>query len=207
MSEQQEQTKIMSRGDAVALGAFMVAGAAIAVWMIVTAAVRIAELLSGGPTRVLARFAHTEAVAPIGPEGADLAVELDAALLIVPELPLGAVVTLVLEQVVSVVAVVTVVTCLLLVTASILRGRLFSRRNTRLVGTAGMVGLLGFAIVPFFANMGANEAFARLSEGTFDSLLITVDLFPLILIAFLAALAGLTFAVGDRLQRDTEGLV
>src|SRR5690606_9378722 len=93
------------------------------------------------------------------------------------------------------------------VTSPAMRGRPSSRRNTRLVGTAGIVGVLGFAAVPFFGNMGANAAFAQLSQGTFDNVIMAVDLFPFVLGAFVAALAGTVFAVGDRLRREAEGLV
>ena len=55
--------------------------------------------------------------------------------------------------------------------------------------------------------MAANGAFAVLSERTFDNVILSVDPFALILAAFVAALLGTVFAVGERLQRDTEGLV
>jgi hypothetical protein len=75
------------------------------------------------------------------------------------------------------------------------------------VGTAGIVGVLGFAAVPFLGNMGANAAFAQLSDRTFDNVVMSVDLFPYVLGAFVAALAATVFAVGDRLRREAEGLV
>lgn len=197
----------MSRGDVAALTAFMVAGAGIAVWTVVRALSRVGEVLSGGDVRVLAEFAGTSADAPIGPAGAPVAVELDTAYLVVSDLPGASIAALVIKQIVVIAAVLTVVVCLLALGWSILRGRVFRRVNTVLVTTAGMVGLIGFALVPFFANMGANGAFARISDRTFDNVFLTVDLFPLVFFAFVAALASMVFAVGERLQRDTEGLV
>ena len=55
--------------------------------------------------------------------------------------------------------------------------------------------------------MGANGAFARLSDRTFDNVVLAADLSQMFIVAFIAALAATTFTVGDRLRRDTEGLV
>jgi hypothetical protein len=97
--------------------------------------------------------------------------------------------------------------CLLLLAWSVLQDRVFSRRNTTLVVTAGITGLLGVAAHPFFGNMAANGAFAELSEGTFDNIVMTIEPAALLFAAFVAALAATVFTVGERLQRDTEGLV
>ena len=68
--------------------------------------------------------------------------------------------------------------------------------------------MIGYALVPFFGNMGANAAFAAVTDRTFDNVVMSVDLFPLLLLV----VRGRTrhrraFTVGARLQRDTEGLV
>ena len=202
-----QSPRIMSRWDAVSMAIFMAFGAAFAVFTVVRAVLRTTEVLSGGAVRVFAQFSGTMADAPIGPDGAPVAVELDTAYLIAPELPVGSVIALVIEQVVIAASVVTVVARLLVLTWNILHGRMFSRANTRLVGTAGVVAFLGVALAPFFANMGANGAFAFLSDRTFDNVILSAGLFPLLTVAFVAALAATTFTVGDRLQRDTEGLV
>lgn len=197
----------LSRADRVSMWILMAAGAAIAVATAVFAGIRIVEVLGNHDVEVLGEFAGTLAQAPIGPDGALAEVELDRAVLTVPSLPVAAVAALVLQQLAIVATIWTLVATLGLVTVSAMRGHTFSRRNTRLVGTAGVVGVLGFAAVPFFGNMGANAAFAQLSEGDFDNVVMAVDLFPLVLGAFVAALIGTVFAVGDRLRREAEGLV
>ncbi len=203
----QETDRVMSRGDAVSMVLFMLAGAAIAVATTVAAIIRIIEVMPGRDVPVFAEFAGTVAEAPIGPDGAPAPVELDTGWITAPELPVASVVAIVIQQIVLAATVVAVVTCLLLLTRNMLRGRMFSRTNTRLVTVAGFVAIVGYAGVPFFGNMGANGAFARISDGTFDNVIMSVDLFPLILLTFLAALGSLTFTVGDRIRRDTEGLV
>lgn len=198
---------VMSRWDAASMAIFMIIGAAFAVFTVVRSVIRTVEVLGGGDVRVFAQFAGTMAEAPIGPDGAPVPVELDTAYLIAPELPIASLGALVIEQIVISVSVVTVVACLLLLTWNVLHGRVFSKTNTQLVGTAGIVAFFGVALAPFFANMGANGAFAWISDRTFDNVILAADLTQLFTVAFIAALAATTFTVGDRLRRDTEGLV
>ncbi|KRC60887.1 hypothetical protein ASE14_07955 [Agromyces sp. Root81] len=196
-----------SRTDIVGMWAFLGAGVVIAGGAVAAAVLRIIEVLPNQDVQVAARFSDTVAEAPIGPDGAALPVILDRAMITAESLPAASLVALVIEQVVAALTIVVVVTCLVLLSRSVMRGQVFSRRNTRLVTTAGFTGLIGFAAAPFFGNMAANGAFATLSDGTFDNVVMSVELTPLILIAFVAAMAGVVFAIGDRLQRDTEGLV
>ncbi|TJZ76083.1 DUF2975 domain-containing protein [Rhodococcus oryzae] len=196
-----------SRSDIVGMWAFLGAGVVIAGGAVAAAVLRIIEVLPNHDVQVGARFSGTVAEAPIGPDGTALPVMLDRATITAESLPTASLVALVIEQVAAALTIVVVVTCLVILSRSVMRGQVFSRRNTRLVTTAGFTGLIGFAAVPFFGNMAANGAFAGLSDGTFDNVVMSVDLTPLILIAFIAAMAGVVFAIGDRLQRDTEGLV
>lgn len=207
MSRQPIHERTLSRGDVAAMWVFIIFGVAFAAYTVARAIVRMVEVAANDDVRVFARFDGTMADAPIGPDGAPVAVELDAAHLLAPELPVAAVGALLIEQLVIIVTVLTVIGCLLALLGRILRGRMFNRTNTVLVTTAGLVGLIGYALTPFFANMGANGAFARISDRTFDNVVLAVDLVPFVGIAFVAALASTAFTVGDRLQRDTEGLV
>jgi len=207
MTEQPVIQRAVSRADASAMVFFMLAGIVIAAGSIVSAWMRIAEVLPGTDVPVLAEFAGTMADAPIGPDGADVPVELNTAYITAPDLPTASVAALVAQPLVAAVAVLTVVTCLLIVTWSMLRGRVFSRSNTRLVTAAGMTGLVAYGLVPGLGNMGANGAFAQISDDTFANVVGSVDVSGLFLVAFVAATATLVFTVGDRLRRETEGLV
>ena len=199
--------RALSRGDRTALLTLMIAGTILAGAVVVSAVVRAVEVLSGGPVEVPAYFADTPASAPIGVDGATVEVELDTAILRVDGLPVFSTVSLLLQQAVLVVGVTTVVVCLLLLARGVLRDRVFSRCNTALVTTAGITSLLGIAAYPFFGNMAANGAFASLSDGTFDNVVMTFEPATFLFAAFVAALGSTVFTVGERLQRDTEGLV
>ncbi|MDU0325884.1 hypothetical protein RWH43_03840 [Microbacterium sp. KSW2-21] len=200
--------RVLSRSDAASLWFFVVAGAAIAVWAVVRS---IANIIAAAPNqnvRVAVPFLDSSAQAPLGPDGAPVAIELTGGVVTAPSLPPASLWSLFIAEGLFAAVVITVVILLLVLTADILRGRIFSRRNTALVSAAGIVALVGIAGVPFFQNMVANGAIAWLSERTYDRGDVQlVDLPSLIGVAFVAALASTAFAVGDRLQRDTEGLV
>ena len=195
-----------SRADRIATWNFIILGAIIVGWVLVHAVLRTIDLLSPGPIDVPAEFLGTVAQAPIGEDGSDVPVALDSAVLTVAELPTASVVAGVLEQALLVATVVTVVTCLILVTRGVLRGEVFSKRNTRLVATAGIAGLVGAAAVPFFGNMVANGAFSSLGDFE-DYAVMSIQPFPFVLAAFAIATVATAFTVGEKLQRETEGLV
>lgn len=197
----------VSRWDAGAIILFMLAGVAIIVVTAVGALLRILEVLPGTNVPVYAVFDGTPADAPIGPDGASAPVALEGAMVIAPELPGASVAALVIQQVVLILTITVAVSALLWLASNILRQRVFSPTNTVLVAVAGFVGLAGAFLVPFFGNMGANGAFARISDRTFDNVSLQVELGPYVLFAFVVAIVCLVFTVGQRLQRETEGLV
>lgn len=180
----------------------------IAVSAVVQAVFRIIEIAGNTDVIVHASFVDTDTVAPIGPDGAEIPVTLDTALVTIPQLPADAMGAAVLEQVVFALTVLTVVTCLVLLSRSILRGRVFGASNTRLVATAGIVALVGFGLAPALSGAAASSALYAYSEGAFTgTALFQVDVFPFVLSAFAFAAVGTAFTVGARLQRETEGLV
>lgn len=197
--------RTLSRGDTVSLALFVIAGVAIAAWTVWNVGVRIAELVGGGAIDVLVQFLDTTADARIG--DTILPVELDQGVIAVEGLDGIGVVAGVLGQVAFGTTVVVVVACLIALSRNILRGRVFGKVNTRLAAIGGGVGLVGAAAAHFFDNMLANAAMAHALDGPFDTAVISVEPFTFVLAAFALAVVGSVFVVGDRLQRETEGLV
>lgn len=200
-------TQVPSPGDRAAIGFFMASGLGIVVWAITATVIRISAALSDASISVLAEFAGTPAQAPIGPNGALVEIELDRAVLSTTELPTASLVSLVISDVVAATTITIVVACLLALSTAVLRGAIFSRRNTILVSTAGFAVLIGAAVTPFLSNVAANGAFAAISNGEFTNVVMSVDLLPYAIGAFVVALISTAFSVGERLQRDTAGLV
>ena len=198
--------RTLSRADVHAMWFFIVVGVLLVGGTAYFAVARIVEV-AGGRIEVPADFSGTTAQAPIGPGGEMRAVELQSAILTPDALSVAGMGALVIEQIVSVASIATAVGCLIAVTVSVMRGRVFSRRNTVLVGVAGFAWLAGLVGVPFFGNMVANDAFRSISDGTFDNVIMTVNVSSLFLSAFVVATATTVFTLGARLQRETEGLV
>lgn len=197
-----------SRSDRIGIWIFIVAGVAIVAWSAYAALMRVLQVLLGEDVPVLASFIETRAEAPIGPDGALVPVTLDTAYVTAEQLPAASVVAAIIEPLVAFLAVAVVVVCLILLARNTLRGRIFSRRNTALASTAGFTGLVGSALAPFFGNMVANGAVADISDRTFDrTTVLSIEPFPYILAAFAIAIVVTAFGIGDRLQRDAEGLV
>lgn len=207
MSIEEERTRVWSRWDASAMWFYGLLGAAFVVYTGVQAVVRIIEVVGGTDVRVFAEFAGTPAQAPIGPDGAAVTIELDTAYLLPQALPVASSAALIIEQIIVVLAVSTVVGALLVVTWGVLHGTVFSRRHTALVAVATGGALFGMLVAPFFANMGANGAFAWISERSFDNVILSANLVQWFGVAFIGSIVTTAFSVGDRLQRETRGLV
>lgn len=208
MASPRSTSRTLSRGDTGSFLLFIVAGVAIAAWAVIRSVGAIVAAAGNRDVRVPVDFLDTVAQAPIGPDGASVPVELTGAVVTAPSLPLASLWALFLSEGIFAAAVVTVVVLLVVLCIGILRGEIFSRRHTRLVVAVGIVSLAAAFAVPFFHNMVANGALAWLSDRTYErGLTQQIDLPVLIVIGFVAGLSSTVFAVGDRLQRDTEGLV
>lgn len=198
----------ISRGDSGALIGFCIAGVLIAAYITVFSILRIIELARGVDVPVLVEFisSKTPVDLPLS-TGTSIPVGVDSAVITAPELPAIAAVPGIIGQVAQILTIVIVIGCLILLARSVLTDRVFSRRNTALVATAGITGLVGFAAVRFFDNMLANATVARITDNGVSNAVISVEPFMFVLAAFVFALISTVFVIGDRLQRDTDGLV
>jgi len=196
----------LTRGDRSALIGFCVAGLAIAAYFVVFSTLRIIELARGTDVPVLVEFVDAPVQIPLT-TGDSVAAGLDRATLTASALPPIAAVPGIIGQVIQILTILAVIGCLILLARGILSGHVFSRRNTALVMTAGITGLVGFAAVQFFDNMLANATVAVVTDNGIDNAVITVEPFTFILAAFIIAVIGTAFVIGEKLQRETEGLV
>lgn len=145
-----------SRGDRVGLWIFIAAGLAITIITAVFASIRITELVGPGPTAVEVGFAGLPAEVASG-QGT-LLIDIAAGTIHVTELPGASLVAGVLAQIVVALVTATIAVCLIMLAVSVIRGKIFSTRNSRLVATAGFTGLLGFAAANLCNLMLANGA-------------------------------------------------
>lgn len=197
----------LSRGDRAGLIVFCIAGVAIAVNFVVYSIFRIVELARGTDVPVIVEFSGEPVEVPLGTGGGTVPVGLDQGTITAAVLPPIATVPGIIGQVIQVVTILVVIGCLILLSRSIFGGKVFNRRNTGLVMTAGITGLVGFAAVRFFENMLANATVAVVTDNAVENLSMTVEPVTYILAAFVASVIGTAFVIGDKLQRETEGLV
>lgn len=202
------KNRTISRGDRGALVGFCISGALIAAYITVFSVMRIIELARGVDVPVLVEFISSKTLVDLPlSTGTSIPVGVDSAVITAPQLPAIAAVPGIIGQVAQILTIIIVIGCLILLARSVLTDRVFSRRNTALVATAGIAGLVGFATVRFFDNMLANATVARIADNGVDNAVMSVEPFTFILGAFIIALIGTVFSIGDRLQRDTDGLV
>lgn len=198
--------RALSRGDIGALVGFCIAGVVIAMYFTVFSIVRIIELAGRQQVPVRVEFRGDSVDLPLS-TGGSIPVGIESGTIVAPELPLVAMVPGIIAQVVQIITVVVVIACLIVLARTTIGGRIFGRGRTALVATAGITGLLGFSAVRFFDNMLANATVSRIADNGIDNAVLTVEPFTFILAAFVVALVTTVFSIGDRLQKDTEGLV
>lgn len=194
-----------SRSDRVGLWVFMIAGLAITVSTAVFAAIRIAELLGPGPIPVEVKFAGLPTTLPMGERS--LPLDITTGTIRVTEMPLASLIAGIAAPVLAMLVTATITACVITLAVSVIRGQIFSKRNSRLVAAAGFIGLIGFAAVNLCNTMLSNGALAWASARRIDNVVFSFNPGTYILAAFVIALVSSVFVIGERMQRDTEGLV
>lgn len=203
--ESRARTALLKRDERwLAIGAVIVgAGSSLA-----TAGAALATLMRdlGGGLSFVAPFMGETAMLPIGPDGAPTPVRVQQATIEAPDTPAVSVASHVIEVVGGAAAMVAIIACLTWLCLNIARGRVFDRKNERLLSFCALAAGLGWGITLLFGTMTINGAFASISDRDYDNVLAEVSFTPLIATFVFGVLAA-AFRIGARLQKDTEGLV
>jgi len=201
-----EQKTRIKRADTASMWVFSVLGIAIAGATCVMAANRVFEFFRDAPVDVPVQFSGAESqIAPGG--GATYALEIQTAIIQAESLPAVAVVAGIAQAVILALVVVTIIFALLRLSVRAVRGDVFGKTSTLLVLVAGLTGLIGTVVAELLGGILAIEAFAVAPAGMLSNVMVSLDVFPYIIAAFAVALIATVFGVGERLQRETEGLV
>lgn len=181
----------------------IVYGVAASVAALAVAAFRIAEILGpDGPAVTVGGDAASTSL------GLASGAAIDAVVVRAPDLGAGGRVWMIGAVVLATVAAIIVSAALMRVAFAVRRGRVFTGGATRaLTVIAGTLTVAVFAW-PIVDGMGRQHAMQSLGI-RFEtlSMLDLLPLLPLLLAAVAAAVLAGAFAQGERLQRDTEGLV
>lgn len=178
-------------------------GAGLAVW---TAIRRLLEVGDGTHVPVTVPLTGEEAQLPLGPDGSAVTAVVETATVTVPDPAAATAFALYAQPIWDAVFV-----CLGLAVAAafflrLARGRVFTQGIVRLVYIATGVVAVGWLGSTILTNMTTNGALSALSDYTYDSVVFDAGLTPVLGILLLGAV-GAALDIGQRLQRDTEGLV
>lgn len=194
------------KGDRGAFWFSIIVGGALTIVSAVLSAVRIVEVLGPGPTPVMVKMVDVTAAIPLS-NGAVLPAAISTAEIQATELPLASIIAGVTGPILTTITLAAITVCLTLLALSIMRGRIFSKRNTKLVVAASLTGLLGFSFANLCDTMLANGALAWATGNEIDNTVVSVEPAVYLIGAFAAGVVITVFTAGERMQRDTEGLI
>lgn len=173
---------------------------------VVGAVIRIAAISTNRDVPVVASFMETPATLPIGPGGADVEVAAREVVLRVSDLPAITLGSLMLAEVATALTIVLAAVLAALIVRNVIRGRAFATANVALVGSLTLLLPLGLGANRLFSTMGANGAAAALADSPPVNTAFALDPMVFLGIAALGTIAA-AFQIGNRIQRETEGLV
>lgn len=195
----------LNRWDVVAT---VVIGLAVIVPAVASGVRRVAELLAGGAVPVTVELTPDEVVqAPLGPGGQ--LVEGSASSVVVPVagLPPVSLAGAFAETIVVPLALSGAVVCLALLCWRLVRGRAFTAASTRLVLVGCALVLLIWLVQIAAGTMVTNGARQVLGADTDGySFVTTFPTAPFLVALALGVVAG-AMRIGERVQRDSDGLV
>jgi hypothetical protein len=200
------ETRMLPKSDRV--GMYLAVGIG-AIGIVLTAAqaiARLGEVAPGHDIPVLVPFVDESATLPIGPGGAPLEVAVDQAIVTVPDPAAATLFALWAEPIVVALAIIAGIVVGALFCLRLAGGRAFERGTARLILIGTGILAVGWFVGTMLTNMTVNGALSAVSDYTYDGVVFSTDFVPLFGVLALAAI-GAAFQIGERLQRDTEGLV
>lgn len=196
----------VSRSDRYGFVITIVFGIGAAVALLVLLIQRIVSIAPNVDVPVVAPFGNEMASLPIGPNGAEVAVEVDSAIIQVTGMPPITLVSLILTDAIPTITTITIIVLACFIIRHLIAGSVFSKQNIRIVNALIPVAVIGWASGALFRTMGINGAFATLSDRSYNNVLAVLQPEPALALLGLGVVVY-AFQIGARLQRETEGLV
>jgi hypothetical protein len=198
----------LSRGDRLTMY-FTIALGGVATGIVLWDAVaRLLEVIPGRDVPVVVRFVGEPADLAIGQGGAAVDATVSQALVTVPQPAAATQFALVAEPIVHALAIIAGILLLGRFCWNLARGRVFARGTVRLVWWGAGVLTAGWFVGGILTKMTMNGALSAISRYEYEPDVSTVgtDWVPIFGLLALAAI-GAAFQIGEKLQRETEGLV
>lgn len=167
---------------------------------------RLVEVAPGENIPVLVPLAGETAALPLGPNGAAFPATIETATVIVADPAPATLFALWAEPIVlglswSVGLVLAAMFCW-----RVARAQVFGKATARIVYAATAVLIFGWFTGSILTNMTTNGALSAISDYTYDSIIFTGNFTPVFAVLLLAAV-GVALQMGEKLQRETDGLV
>jgi hypothetical protein len=167
---------------------------------------RLIEVGSGTDVPVTVPLSGEAASLPLGPDGAMVSATVDTATVVVADPAPATLFALYAQPIWTILMVLTVGAFATMFFLRLARGRTFQRGTSKRVYLALSVLLFGWFVGGLLTNMTTNGALSAISDYTYDSVTFETSLLPFFVFLVLAGFAA-ALQIGERLQRETEGLV
>jgi hypothetical protein len=201
-----DETRTLDRSDRIGMYLSIVMVAVGAFLAIAAAVERLREVAGDGPIPVVVPLEGETAALPLGPYGDPVTATVETATVSVTD-PAAATLFALWAQPIWI----AVVICAGLVIAALFflrlaRGHAFTSGASRLAYAGAGVITVGWLGTGILTNMTTNGALSAISDYTYDSVIFEVSLAPGLAVLVVGAVAA-ALQIGEKLQRDTEGLV
>lgn len=206
MTETTDKPELFPQSDRWTFLWIIVFAVVLACGVVVDAVLQLSQIIPNADVPVTVRLPDEAATLPLGPGGSGVDVSVDRAILSLSGLPPAPYAALIAEVSIHALSLLGALACAAFVVLNLARGRAFTRDNTVLLVV--MAGAIGLDLVAgsFLRSYITAAATAQISDGAYVAPNEPMDFLKLFLFFGLGAVAR-AFAVGERLQRDTEGLV
>ncbi|GAA3666693.1 hypothetical protein [Microbacterium marinilacus] len=177
-----------------------------AAWIVTEAVTALVRILPNRDAPVPFRLEDAATGIPLGGDGEVVTAVVERVVVQMNDLPPAALLPLAGSVVLHAVCMLAVLTCSAWFVLNLARGIAFHRTNTRLLAGVGVLVGVDLALTTLLDRIATTQAAAVLGGGAFEPAAEDLDFLRLFLVFGIGAVAT-AFGVGERLQRDTEGLV
>lgn len=193
-----------SRSDLLSV---LIVGAGIIVWNLVVMVRDVIALLPNRDVDLTVLLSGVPLELPIGPGGSPISAEISSAVIPASDMPAFVLALAIGAVVVVPLATIAIAVLVLGLCRNILEGRFFSPTATKLITSISLVIAGAWLLQLGCSVMTSNWALTHVTDPTvFDSADRPISFTPIFVSMAVGALAAV-FKAGERMQRDSEGLI
>lgn len=201
-----DQSTPLKRSERIAL--YVSAGIAIAAIAAGAAGtvLRLVEVAPGHDIPVLVPLSNEQAALPLGIDGAPVTVDVETATVVVADPGSSTLFALWARPIAQLLVIAATMAIAAAFMVRLAKGRAFEPGTARLAYAGGGVIAGGWFVDTVLTSVTTNGALASVSDQGRESMLFEITLGPALAVLIIAAV-GVALQIGERLQRETEGLI